>query len=698
MNITTEHSLGYTFLCLIVAALLTFLLYRKSKIFEEITQPWKIVLSAARFLLLFMLCFLLLNPLLVYIQKTVEKPVLVFAQDVSASLMFTKDTGYLKNEYLQNIEQKLQALSEDFEIQRYEFGGEVSSVENIKNDFSAKTTDLSALFERIETDYVNRNLGAVVVATDGNYNQGFNPEYGIANVTVPVYTIAIGDSISQKDLLISGVWVNNIAYLGNEFPIEVSVESHGYQGEYADIKIYGNGKLLAVDTMTINKADFYTKKVFYLEAKLAGIQGCKVELTRLENEKTYDNNSEQVYIDVVNGTEKVLILTNAAHPDIKAIRYAIESNKNYSVEVSFLKEFTGAVKGYSLIVLNQLPAAGNGAASILKEALENKISVLYIVGTQANIAGLNGLNLGVKIKNSRKNTNLVGSIVNGDFKLFKVPGKLKEYVSDMPPIVAPFGNYKVSDKFYSMIYQRIGDIQTHAPLMGFNKMSNGQKIGFIFGEGIWRWRLYLFNRTESHLLFDQLITKMVQYLSIEDDKRKFRITSNNIYNENEAVVIKAELYNNNYDLVNAPDVRLKLKDIESDLSYDYVFSKDDNGYHLRIAALPAGEYQFIAETEYNGELYSENGAIKVKKINIESLETGANYQLLANIANKTGGKMVKTRNAGQVFNEIAQSNKIVPVFYYDESFADVITLSWLFFVLLALVSIEWFVRKRSGSY
>jgi hypothetical protein len=64
----------------------------------------------------------------------------------------------------------------------------------------------------------------------------------------------------------------------------------------------------------------------------------------------------------------------------------------------------------------------------------------------------------------------------------------------------------------------------------------------------------------NHNLFNELISKTVQYLSVKADKSFFRVFTKKIINENEAIDFTAEVYNQSYELVTEPDVTLILKD------------------------------------------------------------------------------------------------------------------------------------------
>ncbi len=88
-RIIFESSPGYIALCLIVAAVLAYLLYRAKHPWSEV---WNKVLLACRFVLLFLLTFLLLGPIVKQIHNLFEKPVFVLVYDNSASVRHATDT------------------------------------------------------------------------------------------------------------------------------------------------------------------------------------------------------------------------------------------------------------------------------------------------------------------------------------------------------------------------------------------------------------------------------------------------------------------------------------------------------------------------------------------------------------------------------------------------------------------------------
>jgi len=70
---------------------------------------------------------------------------------------------------------------------------------------------------------------------------------------------------------------------------------------------------------------------------------------------------------------------------------------------------------------------------------------------------------------------------------------------------------------------------------------DGVKKGVLAAEGIWKWRLFDFLQNKNHDIFEEVLGKTIQYLTLKEDKRRFRISlDKNIFNENEPIILDAE--------------------------------------------------------------------------------------------------------------------------------------------------------------
>ncbi|MBK7667774.1 MAG: hypothetical protein IPJ32_10780 [Sphingobacteriaceae bacterium] len=96
-------------------------------------------------------------------------------------------------------------------------------------------------------------------------------------------------------------------------------------------------------------------------------------------------------------------------------------------------------------------------------------------------------------------------------------------------------------------------------------------------------------------------------------------------------------------------------------------------------------------------MFTQSGTRTVKAIVAEKINTVANHTLLFQLAQNTGGKLFSKDELDKLEKELLNSELIKPVTYTQKQLNDLIDLKWIFFLILGLLSLEWFLRKRSGT-
>ena len=227
--------------------------------------------------------------------------------------------------------------------------------------------------------------------------------------------------------------------------------------------------------------------------------------------------------------------------------------------------------------------------------------------------------------------------------------------------------------------------------------TTGKKTGIIAGENLWKWRLSDYLQKGNHDVFNELLNKIAQFLSVKADKSFFRVKCNNKFLENEPVEIEAELYNESYELINDPDVNLTITD-DQGKKYPYTFGKSDKAYFLNAGTFPPGAYGYTASAKVGNNFYQKKGEFIVTQLNVELLNTTADHNLLYRIAKAHEGEMVYPKDMQHLAELISKREDIKPIAYTQKRFADLAGNFWVFLLILAFISAEWFIRKRSGIY
>lgn len=628
--------------------------------------------------------------------KTVERPIILFIQDNTASLLVNKQVNFYKQNYPQKISEFIRTLSSDYDVKQYVFDDKLKQSNKI--DFTGKSTDIANVFAEIDNLYINQNVGAIVLASDGIFNKGSNPLYIAEKSKIPVYTIALGDTIPQKDLRIKNVDYNQIVYFGNNFAINTQIASYGLKGAKTKLSVIHEKKVIINREIAIDKQDFFTQIPLTLSADKPGVQKYTIVLSPLMGEITEKNNTYTLLVEVLQDKQKILLLANAPHPDLSAIKAVIESNKNYEVKVAIIGQVSlDELKNYQLLVLHQLPSSDNTASDLLSRIRTQQLPVLYVIGNQTYIDFFNQINTGLSITSTRNSYNESLPVIQNDFYLFTLNEETKTTIQKFPPLSSPFGKYSLSGNFSTLLKQKIGALETDYPLLTFNN-TGGAKSAFLCGEGIWKWRLHNYQTVQNHDALNELMGKTIQYLATRDDKRRFRVSlPATRFDEAEALIFNAELYNNSYELINDPEITLEIKNSDNK-QYNFTFSKTSNAYILNPGSLPTGDYTYTAKTKLGKESFSANGRFSIAALNLETLQTTADHQLLYTLSSKTGGELFYVNQTEKLLDLLKKREDIKSVSYEEKKVEELIHLKWLCLALILFVSFEWIARKRNGAY
>ena len=95
------------------------------------------------------------------------------------------------------------------------------------------------------------------------------------------------------------------------------------------------------------------------------------------------------------------------------------------------------------------------------------------------------------------------------------------------------------------------------------------------GKGIWKWKLQEGAVSGDTELFDQIVTKTIQFLSIRNDKKQFNaVPAERLFEEGQTVRFNVEVYNSVYERVTGQPFSIQIKN-ESDSIQNFEFFSND---------------------------------------------------------------------------------------------------------------------------
>lgn len=692
-QIISGYSWWFAPLCLLAGAAYAMFLYYRNQT-DEIPPQWRWWLFSFRFITVSLLAFLLLSPMVSLLIRDAENPTIIIGVDNSRSMVLTSDSTVQRKQLQQVVADLSSALGDDHQLSLYSLGQKISADPVLTFDEGA--SNIGAFFTDMQNRYYNRNVGAVVLLSDGIYNVGIDPVYPARSSGFPVYSVKFGDTTVYCDLSITAVKHNQIAYKGNRFPIEAMVQAREAAGKSALITIRaGETEILSKSLNFVSNNQVISVPAF-AEASETGMLKITVKIQVIEGETNTRNNERVVFVEVKEKRQKIALLANAPHPDLAAIERAVGQSNNFELEQFISSGFNFNPSDYSLFLFHNLPSTSNNLAKLVSEIERLNKPGLYILGSQTDIQRFNGLQMGLSLINYAKQQNEAIPAIDEQFPLFTVSRQMISLLDNAPPLVAPFAEYKQSTALYTLAYQKIGNLKTDMPLLMFGQVDQ-RRIGVIAGEGIWKWRIFDYKLNNNHQAFDDLFGKIIQYLSVEDDAGRLQLSWRNYYAENQPVEFSAIIYNESFEMITDPELQMVITD-EAGKTYDYTFLTSGSGYQLNAGNLPPGVYRFTAIANTGSTRLQRQGSFSITALHLEEMNTVANHHLLNKIAVETGGRTYFSNQIQDLILDLKNRNDIKPIIYSRKQFTDIINFLPALILFIVLLGAEWFLRKFYGNY
>ena len=644
------------------------------------------ILFLLRWLTFISISVFLLRPKIIKSELVEEKPILLFAQDNSKSILSNEDSVFFKSSYEDSINRQLEELNKFYDLRTCVFGQKI--LKDTSFSFVDNSTNFGELYDFINNKYHGTNLTDVIVASDGIVNMGKDLPYLSISPSISVNTITLGDTMKYDDIKVKTVNNNKYALLGNDFPIEISLFCNE---SFDDVKIHlysGNKLIQEKKFKSLNKG--LTNLTLINKADQKGIKNFKVVVSSRKADKNLLNNSKRTSIEVIDYSQKILILTSCSHPDISAMNWALEDQLKSKVTTFQIDQFTENITDFDLLVFYK-PSQSKPLMKVVEKSRQLEIPSLVVLGSEIKTNASENLLFGLK-QNKFKGANEVGALLNEDFKSFGFGEKWLNLISEFPPLSVPFSiDYNLVSSANILVYQSVNNLKMPYPLIYFFNNRN-VKHGVIIGEGIWRWKMAEYKLNNNANTFKDFFRKIVQYLKKIDKKSRLNslVPKNN--SQNKPLYIYAEYYNELMEIEPEADIIFSYTDSTGKEYFKNLISRD-NFYDLKLTGLPIGNYSYKITVEDAIEQILSSGEFSIIPSNIEKLNTVSNPKKLA-VLNQNG----RTYTFSEIqilIDKLKLANKDKIKTHLEQKQKDLINYKWLLMLLILPFS-EWFLRKNKG--
>lgn len=663
-------------LSLVIAGSLSFFQYlykakNKSKV--------SLFLAFLRFLSIFGILLLLINPIITKnILETVKTP-LPIVIDNSSSISFLNAKEKALELYTKLISNS--ALQDKFDVLSYQIDGEFQQSE--KFDFKGTQTNLDAVAKNLKG--INKNgVFPTIIITDGNQTSGNDYVYGF-DAENKVFPLIVGDTTTFLDFKIDQLNVNKYAFYKNKFPVEAFLHYSGTKNTTADFIISQGNSVLSKQSVSFSPAKKTAIVNVLLPANKVGLQVFKATISFKENEKNSYNNTKNFAVEVIGQKTNIAIISAINHPDIGALKHAIEANAQRKVTLIKPNDIK-ALQDYNVLILYQPTIEFKSIFDAVKLA---GINTFIITGSNTDFNFLNQQQNNLLFKMSGQKEDYLAEF-NSQFNLFAIDNIGFE---NFPPLQNIFGNVTTNGNVSVLLSSKIRNIDTNAPLLAFTD-NQGKRTAYLLGENSWKWRLQSHIDNQSFEKFDVFMDKIIQFLASDNSKKSLVVEHESFYNSGEAIEISAQYFNKNYEFDEKARLTIAVTNTKTKQTKNYDLLKSNNSYKVNLDGLTAGNYDFSVKELNSKTTYSSH--FEILDFDIEKQFVNPDVKKLTQLALQTQGKAYFPDQIDVLIKSLLDTEEYKAVQKNNVTKTPLIDWVWLLVLISIFLSTEWFVRKYNG--
>lgn len=640
-----------------------------------------VLLTFLRFVSLFSVFLLVINPKFNKITFFNEKPNLLIAVDNTESVKYLDQDQ--KTRDLVGLLQKDEGLNERFDLKLFSFGKDVNNLEALS--FDEKQTNPTVVFERFSQVYGN-SIAPLILITDGNQTYGNDYEFAAQNYKQAVFPIILGDTTRYTDLKIEQLNVNKYAYLKNKFPIEIIAVYNGGEEVSTQLTVSSGNTIVFSENLTFNKEQSSRLVNLSLPANRPGVHSYKAELKPLANEKNTVNNIKNFAVEVIDRKTHVAIVSDIIHPDLGALKKAIESNEQRQASILKPTEFLNQKNDFQQVILYQ---PNQNFKLVYDEIQTLNINTFTILGPKTNWLEFNRLQSFMQQTVTNQYEDFQPSL-NSNFNVFIVDDL---NFSDFPPLQTEFGTATFSLPIEIILYKTVNGIQLNEPLLWSFEV-NQKRAVVLNGEGIWRWRAQSYLDKKSFHDFDNFIGKIIQYLDSNQKRSRLNVSYESFYNGNDNVLLTAQFFNRTYEFDKTASLEITVKNKESEQSQKLPFILKQSNYQVDLSGLEAGDYVFTVQAQE--ENISQSGEFKILDYSVEQQFLNANVLKLQNLATLSQGTSYFINDTDALVDQLIKDERFPTIQKSTKKVVPLIDWKFLLAFIALSLSAEWFIRKYNG--
>jgi hypothetical protein len=670
---------------LVLSAGIAYFVYRN----EELSNFKRAILVFLRTVSLFLILLLLINPFTERLKKSSSRP-------VNAVLIDNSFSGRIDNR-IETIPKALENLvSGSSDIDYYVYGSKLLNQSKEYNRDSTLyykySTNLSRTLDDINT-FTDLSVNSFTIVSDGQINEGNNLLNTAKKFNVPFHYVLIGDTVQKKDLVLRSINRNKHVFINSLTKVFVTVNSFGYNKDIK-VNLYENDVKVKTNQVKVNNETFEYLTSFDLISPEQGIKKYKAEIETENDEVTQANNSDVFYIKYIDNNINVLVIAGSPSSDISSLKQALNTTENFKADFRIQKQSNEYYDGdlpdfrnYNVVLLNGFPTditSEEQISRIKKNLSEVNIPLVFINSSNVSFDKL------------RELQNYLPFIVNDiNKKEFKSNIRITaSSTTDKADLLRKFNVYP-----QSFFYKEAFSVKPNSTVLGLTSQNSepaivtdytsGTKSAGFLGYGYYKWNL---NVQGNYNFLQGLVSTLVNLSVDENTKDRFVLKANkDYYAVSEDILFSS--YFRDSDPLKKYEVKISITgNGKNELLVLNQTSSSNFGLEHRM--FEKGDYSIKGDLYENGNLITSTSTrLTVGDAVDEYKDTKAKEDILKELAYRTNGYNLSSKDKSEIAELLKSRNEDIKT----DSVKTLFRKSFLYLILIiVLLSIEWYIRKRSN--
>ncbi len=704
-----------------------------------ITQVQRAVLTTLRGVTLMLLALFLLRPTMPLPPSASSNAVVPILVDVSRSMRIKDADGGTREERAAALLSDLRArLSPQFPVEVYTFGETLAQADDRPLTAQARRSDLSGALNELRSRLGGRSTAGIIVISDGGDTGSQDVASNVDPGAPPVFTIGLGSPVVQRDREITGVAIGDAPLGDSVVDLSVTAVGHGLGAAPLELRVSTDGRLAETRRVTPVSEGSPVHEVFTVSPNPSSATLVTMEIPAEPGEVAPENNRRSLLVSPPGRKRRVLFIEGAPGFEHSFLRRAWALDSGIEVDAVVRKGrndqgantyFVQADATRSAALQRGYPASretlfvydaiifGNiegdffseDQLEMTAEFVSERGGGLLVLGAQSFAErGLVGTPLedvlplelsdrnGVSLTSLESGGPLINRLIltsDGEhhplMRLTRPVEENRRRWAALPALASsfPLGNARPGAQVLAIAPTEDGSTR---PIVAVQRYGRGRSMVFA-GEAAWRWKMFMPSSDRSYEIFWR---QAARWLSTSaPDPVSLVLPSAPV--PGEPVSVESTVADRAFRAVADAAVTSRITLPGGDVRELKPALADARAGRYAASFTPeqAGIYRIETEAHRGStSLGTSERWLLVGGTDPEFADPRLNEELLQRVAAASGGRYFRASDAAGVVEPLRASRQERGVVERR----DLWNTPWAFAIVLALLSVEWTLRRRWG--